>query len=139
MSDDPEKPIEQVVAEDGRYPIQAFAFLHEGLARAVHDVYGEIDTSGGSDSEHPTQHVSGQQLCEGIRAEAIDRWGLLARTVLERWNIRATIDFGEMVYLLINSGHMRKTESDSIEDFRDVFGFDTAFNGEGVFESDDQA
>ena len=52
---------------------------------------------------------------------------MLARTVLARWNIRATADFGEMVYLLIANGAMSKTDEDSLEDFRDVYDFDEAF------------
>ncbi len=137
MTDEPEKPIEQIVTEDGRYPLEAFGFLHDGLARAVRDVHGE-DPPPGDESGETTRHVSGQHLCEGLRAEATDRWGMLARTVLERWNIRATIDFGEMVYLLIEANHMKKTESDSIEDFRDVYDFESGFGAEGVFEGDCQ-
>ena len=52
---------------------------------------------------------------------------MLARAVLARWNIRNTIDFGQMVYLLVDNGFMRKTDEDSIEDFRDVYDFADAF------------
>lgn len=122
MSQKPEKSFEEVIRRDGRYPMEAYAFLHEGLSRAVKDVYGE-------DSEKPgPRHVSGQQLCRSLRNEAVDRWGLLARTVLSRWNIKATLDFGNMVYLLVTNGLMQKTDEDSLEDFRDVFEFEKAFN-----------
>jgi uncharacterized repeat protein (TIGR04138 family) len=33
-----------------------------------------------------------------------------------------------MVYLLVDNDLMRKTEEDSVEDFRDVYAFDQAFN-----------
>ena len=39
-----------------------------------------------------------------------------------------------MVYLLIRHGFMRKTEEDSIEDFRDVYDFRDAFDGVDHFE-----
>lgn len=116
-----EKSFEQVVREDGRYPLDAYAFLQQGLKRAVNKVHGE------SAQEAGPHHVSGQDLCNALREEAIERWGLLARTVLGRWNVRATIDFGNMVYLLVNNHLMEKTEQDSVEHFRDVYDFETAF------------
>ena len=140
MTDEPAKSLADVVREDGRYPLEAFAFLYDGLARAVREVYGAAEAEEpppeGEPPEPPTKHVTGQQLCDGLRAEAIDRWGLMARTVLGRWNVRATIDFGHMVYLLIENQLMQKTDSDSIEDFRDVYDFGSAFGAEGVFEGD---
>ena len=51
----------------------------------------------------------------------------LARTVLARWNIRRTYDFGRIVFAMVDNGLMQKTEEDSIEDFRDVFDFKHAF------------
>jgi len=128
MSEEPTKSIEEIIREDGRYPPEAYAFLDEALQKAVREVHGE----GVPPSER--RHVTGQQLCESLRQMALRRWGALAKTVLARWNIHATIDFGNMVYLLIQHGVMRKTESDSIEDFRDVYDFDEAFRREENFE-----
>jgi len=138
MTDEPTQSLEDVVREDGRYPLEAFGFLHDGLARAVQEIYGEGDDEPppAEDEPPPTKHVTGQQLCDGLRVEAIERWGLMARTVLERWNVRATIDFGSMVYLLIENDLMQKTDADSIEDFRDVYDFGSAFGAEGIFEAD---
>ncbi len=121
MSDEPKKSLAEVVAEDGRYPLDAFAFLHEGLARAVRQIYGE------EAGEPGQQHVTGPQLCLALREEALERWGMLARAVLDRWNVHATSDFGNMVYLLVNNGLMHKTEQDSLEDFDGVFDFAEAF------------
>ena len=130
MSDRPEKRLYEVIQADGRYPPDAFAFLQVGLVRAVREVYGE-DTEADEDQPH---HVSGRQLCDALRDEGKDRWGMLARTVLNRWNIHETLDFGKMVYLLVENDLMQKTEKDSVEDFRDVFDFDEAFGAEEIFE-----
>lgn len=73
------------------------------------------------------RHISGQQLCHGIRREAQNLWGMLAPLVLSRWNIRSTRDIGELVFLLIDLGLMGRQESDRIEDFDDVFDFNAAF------------
>ena len=114
--------MEAIIRRDGRYPVEAYQFLGEALEHAVKSIHGEKGARSGRES-----HVSGQQLCLAIRDLAIQRWGLLARTVLSKWNLRATIDFGNMVYLMIEHEFMRKTETDSIEDFRDVYDFDQAF------------
>jgi len=117
----PEKALPEIIRADGRYPLDAFAFLYEGLARAAKEVHGEAEKAG------RPRHVTGQQLCHALREEAIERWGLLARTVLATWRIHATVDFGNMVYLLVENELMGKTEEDSLEDFRDVYDFDEAF------------
>jgi uncharacterized repeat protein (TIGR04138 family) len=129
MSPSAEKSMEEVIHSDGRYPPEAYAFLHEGLARAVKARYGK-DALG----ETTQHHVTGRELCLALRDFSLDRWGMLARVVLARWNIRASIDFGNMVYLLIKHNFMRKTEGDSIEDFRDVFDFQAAFGAGYRFE-----
>lgn len=128
MERDSEKQMEDVIRADGRYPLEAFAFLNEGLGRAVGEVHGEETASG------VQKHVTGKQLCESLARVAVERWGLLAKTVLAKWNIHATIDFGNMVYLLVENDFMRKTDEDSLEDFRDVFNFDTAFAPADGFE-----
>ncbi len=120
----PERSMEEVIRSDGRYPPEAFAFLHDGLSHAVKDIHGQE----GAPVEDAQRHVSGRQLCLALKDLAIERWGLLAKTVLGKWNIHASIDFGNMVYLLIENNFMRKTDDDSIEDFRDVFDFDEAFD-----------
>ena len=74
-----------------------------------------------------SRHITGQELSEGLRDFALMQWGMLARTVLGRWNIHRTEDFGRIVFLLIENGWLSKTEQDSEADFRHVFDFDSAF------------
>lgn len=118
----PAKTIEQVVQELDRYPIEAFQFIQEGLNFSVQRFHGkQADTP---------KHVSGQQLCEGLREFALMRWGRLSRTVLRRWGINATYDFGRIVFALIANGMLQKTDEDEIDDFRDVYDFRRAFESE---------
>lgn len=119
----PRKSMERVIREDGRYPADAYALLHEGLLQASREVHG----ADGEDDPTARRHVTGAQMCEALRGLSLQRWGLLARTVLAHWNIRSTLDFGNMVYLLVRHGFMRTTAGDSIEDFRDVYDFSSAF------------
>lgn len=113
---------ERAVRQDGRYAPEAFEFLHRGLELATRLKYGDEPEGG-------PRHVSGQDLCEALRVLAVQMWGPLAGEVLRRWNIRRTRDFGEMVYLMIELGHMGRQDSDDITDFDDVYKFATAFAG----------
>lgn len=73
------------------------------------------------------RHISGRELAEGVRDLAIERFGPMARTVLEHWGVRATADVGELVFALVDCGILIKQDEDLPEDFRDVFDFDEAF------------
>lgn len=85
-----------------------------------------VDSAGGC--EKLDRHITGTQLCWGLREFAAQRWGLMARTVLESWNIRTTDDFGRIVFGFIDMDLMRKKPDDCLEDFHDVYKFDEAFN-----------
>jgi len=74
------------------------------------------------------RHVSGRQLCWGLRDYALRRWGLLARTVLESWNVRVTKDFGRIVFGFIDFNLMQKKPNDRLEDFEEVYSFVEAFD-----------
>ncbi|MBL1216562.1 MAG: hypothetical protein D8M59_03615 [Planctomycetes bacterium] len=112
------------------YPKQAFAFVQEGLAFTTRHVHGDP-----SKSEHEDRHVSGQQLCEGLRDYAIKRYGLMARSVLNHWRIERTDDFGRIVFALIDIGAMSRTDRDCLDDFYSVYSFEDAFSNQRVIES----
>lgn len=106
-----------------QFPQQAYDFIRGGLAHTVRLVHGE----GAGDREDESRHVTGQQLCLGLRDFAIKQYGLLARTVLRSWGINRTEDFGRIVYEMIQKQNMRKSEEDAPEHFQGVFDFDEAF------------
>lgn len=110
----------------GGFSPAAFDFVREGLQHTVERVHGEMDLSD-FDPDDETRHVAGADLCLGLRDLAIRRYGMLAKTVLGRWNIRETADFGRIVFAMIDAGLLRKTEDDSFDDFVGVFDFDEAF------------
>lgn len=106
--------IEKLSAAHKDYKTEAYHFVLAALSHTV------------SKFDQP-QHVSGQQLSWGIRNYAFDQFGPLAKTVLEYWGLHETLDFGKIVYRMIELKLMSKTETDSIEDFRNVFCFDEEF------------
>jgi uncharacterized repeat protein (TIGR04138 family) len=120
MKNQPEKSVEQIIREDDRYPFEAVQFVREGLNHTIELFHPEKQSG-------QRQHVGGKELCKGIRNLAINRWGLMARPVLKSWNITQTRDFGEIVFLLVNSGWMQKEDQDTIKDFENVFDFEEVF------------
>ncbi len=103
-----------IARKDGRYSPDAYLFVFEGLEFTIR----RLGRQG---------HVTGRELSEGIRDHAIEQFGGLARMVLDRWGVRKTEDFGEIVFRLVVEGMMGKTDTDSIDDFRDVYDFAAAF------------
>lgn len=73
------------------------------------------------------RHISGRELAEGCRDLALERWGLMARSVLEYWGINNTRDLGEIVFALVDLGVLVKQDDDSIENFEDVYDFAEVF------------
>jgi uncharacterized repeat protein (TIGR04138 family) len=100
--------------KDPRYPFEAYQFLYEALDHTIQRIGAR-------------RHVSGQELLEGIRDMAVQRFGPLAKMVFDRWNIHRTDDFGELVFNLVDAGLMSKQPTDSREDFHNGFDFDEAF------------
>jgi uncharacterized repeat protein (TIGR04138 family) len=110
------KKLEEIAKEDGRFSTGALKFVYEGLGYTAKKAATEPN------------HVTGQALCEGLKKLAIEKWGRLAMLVLNRWNIKTTRDFGEIVYLMIKHGWLSVQPTDSIDDFNDVYDFKTAFS-----------
>ncbi len=164
MPRNPHKPIEQIVRELNKYPLDAFVFVQECIGEAAEITHGSmsedevavarwmahhevdypelqyrylqqnlppdilraLEQVGGP--ERMNRHVTGQQLCWAIRDTALKRWGLMARSVLARWNIHSTEDVGTIIFALVENGWLQKQPSDTIEDFENIFNFHHAFD-----------
>ncbi|QOJ18248.1 MAG: hypothetical protein HRU76_11920 [Phycisphaeraceae bacterium] len=114
---------EEILRSAGPYPMEAVNFVREGLNFTVHLIHGDPKTMPDAD-----RHVTGQQLCIGLREFAIAQYGMMAPAVLGHWHIHRTDDFGRIVFAMIDAGVMSKTPSDTIDDFRGVYDFDEAFS-----------
>ena len=112
--------LHKLALEDGRYSPEAFRFLLEGLESVVQDL--------GRESEEGTsRHVSGRELLAGLKHNASRQFGPLAGVVWRSWGVRQSIDWGHMVFLLVDKNLLRRQDEDSIEDFREDFDFDRTF------------
>ncbi len=120
-------PIIELLQQDQRYRIEAYQFVRDALQYAQEIL--KMPPQSGEESEGVTEHhLTGQQLCEAIRLYAIEQYGYMAKIVLNRWGVKSTGDFGEIVYNLIRIKQMRKSGSDRREDFDDVYPFEDAFH-----------
>ena len=86
-----------------------------------------IQLAGKEKAEGGERHVTGQQLLAGMRQHAIQNFGPLAAPVWRSWGVTETIDWGHIVFLLVNNGMLNRQDTDTIEDFRDGFDFDQVF------------
>jgi uncharacterized repeat protein (TIGR04138 family) len=122
------KSLQEVIDAVGVYPEEAYLFVQAGLNHTVEKVHASTDPEA-------SHHVGGKELCEGLRELALKQWGLLARIVLERWNITSTMDFGRIVFAMVEHDLLQKTDEDTIDDFRQVYDFRTAFESNYQIET----
>ena len=106
--------LEKIAEEDTRYNFEAYTFLMSALNYTVNKL------------DKP-RHVTGQELLEGIREYGLEQFGPMTRTVFEHWGIKATEDFGRIVFNLVDVGLLGKTEQDSINDFKNIYDFKEVF------------
>lgn len=117
MTDD---PLRQVWKRDGRYAFEAYQFLFESLDQAVKVAGLDQDTS-------KPRHVSGQELLEGMRIVALRLFGPLAAQVWRTWGVKSTLDWGRIVFSLVEAELLNRQETDSIDDFAGGYDLDEAF------------
>lgn len=73
------------------------------------------------------RHVDGRELAAAVRDLALEKFGVMARMVLEHWGVRATADVGDIVFTMVDMGLLMSQPTDSRLDFVDVYEFDQAF------------
>ena len=74
------------------------------------------------------RHITAAELASSCRELALERFGLMSRVVLERWGIRGTSDFGEIVFTLVDLGFLVAQPTDTREEFADLYDFESAFD-----------
>jgi uncharacterized repeat protein (TIGR04138 family) len=114
-----EEALELIRAKDSRYHTDAYLFVREALDYTQKKV--------GKDNRGRIRHVTGQELLEGVREYALERFGPMAMMVLEEWGLHHCRDFGEIVFNMVEIGVLAKTEKDSRADFQAGYDFYDAF------------
>jgi uncharacterized repeat protein (TIGR04138 family) len=115
-----EDGLDQIIARDKRYHRDAYLFLREALDFTQQSILKQ--------NRGKMRHVTGQELLGGIRDYALSQFGPMVVTVFEEWGIRHCLDFGEIVFNMVEIGLLAKTDRDSRADFENGYTFDDAFN-----------
>ena len=114
-----DETVEGILVRDPRYTREAYNFVREALdftqKLIVKENRGQI------------RHVSGQELLDGIRQFALQQFGPMAVTVLEEWGVRNCRDFGDIVFNMVETSLLAKTDRDTRDDFQNGYDFTDAF------------
>lgn len=86
-----------------------------------------VKLAGREEAQGVERHVTGQEVLAGIREHALTLFGPLAAQVWRSWGVRDTLDWGRIVFLLVETGLLNRQETDTIEDFHSGFDFEQAF------------
>lgn len=109
-----EQELMKIIENDSRYSIDAYIFVRYALDYTMRT----LGIKG---------HVTGQELLEGIRQFALEKFGPMARFMLHEWGITKCRDFGNIVFNMVENRLLGKTEEDSIHDFDGGYDFYDAF------------
>jgi len=107
--------MDRIRLRESRYDEQAYLFVLSALEYSQSRLESR-------------RHITAAELCGSCRELALDRFGLMSRVVLERWGIRATSDFGEIVFTLVDLGFLVAQPTDTREEFADLYDFESAFD-----------
>ena len=113
-----DEAIDQVLTRDPRFDRAAYHFLRDARDYTLKVRKKACGAQG---------HITGPQLLEGIRQHALKSYGPMVPTVMEYWGVNRTEDFGSMVFSLVEEGIFGKTDTDSVDDFKNVYSFHDAF------------
>ena len=103
-------PLRKILKKDRRYARESYHFVRRALDRAF-------------ELAEERRHGSGQELLRAIKDLGRREFGLLAPTVFRAWGANSTLDFGHIVFNLVEAELMSRQPEDSLEDFREGFDF----------------
>lgn len=113
-----EQSVVSILKRDKRFDPHAYFFLKDALDFTLKRI---AESNGGQ-----ARHVSGPELLAGFRDCALEQFGPMASTLMKEWSIRKCQDVGDMVFHLIEEQVFGKQDSDTREDFSEVFDFEAS-------------
>lgn len=109
------RAVREISARKGVFRPEAYLFVMECLEIAMAQM--EVQS-----------HISGDDLLAWIRKLGEERYGVMTADVFRGWGVRGTVDFGRVVFHLVEEGLLRKRDDDTLSDFIDKFDFEDAFS-----------
>ena len=114
MDDEFYSIISTICSQDSRYYPEAYGFVMEALSFSQKKF-------------KKSKHVSGEELLIGIKALLLKKFGPMTLPVLKHWGIKATDDFGNIVYNLVENKVLAKDTRDHYDSFKNAYDFDEVF------------
>ena len=127
-----DESLDAILRKDPRFHREAYHFVSEALNH-TQKLFNKATKAqsrpkaGGDLPVEKVRHVTGQQLLDGVRLFALELFGPMTITVLEEWGVRRCEDFGEIVFNMVESSLLHKTEEDTREAFQGGYDFTEAF------------
>ncbi len=106
--------VDDICEHDMRYQQGAYAFVMESLSYT-------------QKKYKASKHVSGEEILEGIKELLMKKFGPMTMPVLKNWGIKSTVDFGNIIFNLVDNEILSKTKEDDIQTFHDGYDFDDVF------------
>ncbi len=107
--------LEEKIYKEKKYKIDAYLFVHE----AIGHLYKKLGEK---------KHVTAQELLKSISDLGRKKYAPLTRIVFEYWGVKTCMDFGRIVYDMIDFKLLSKTDEDSLADFNNGYDFKTEFD-----------
>lgn len=106
--------ISNICTQDPRYYPEAYEFVMEALS------FSQVKFK-------KSKHISGEELLTGIKALLLKKFGPMTMTVLKHWGVKATDDFGNIVFNLVENKVLAKDTQDHYDSFKNAYDFDEVF------------
>ena len=119
-----EEGLDRILKTEKRYHREAYSFIRDSLDFTQKILGRESKSQRGKTEE---KHVSPEELLCGARDYALQAYGPMALMLFEEWGIRSCRDFGEIVFIMVENGLLRKTDKDSRADFENGYDFEQTF------------
>jgi len=114
-----EEAIADILQKETRFAPGAYFLVREALDFTVDRLAKE--------NKGEKRHVSGSELVTGFRDYTLQEYGPMSATVLKDWGLTKCRHIGEIVFLFIEQGVFGKQDSDTLDDFGEIYDFQKAF------------
>ena len=114
-----EHAVSAIVAKESRFQPGAYFLIREVLDFTVDRLTKETGDE--------QRHVSGRELLIGFRDYILKEYGPMGATLLKDWGVTKCRHVGEIVFLFIEHGVFGKQDSDTLDDFNEIYEFEEAF------------
>jgi len=115
-----EHAVASILEKEKRFQPGAYFLVREALDFTVDRLSRETNGE--------KRHVSGKELLQGFRDYVLQEYGPMSATLLRDWKIQKCRHVGEIVFLFIENGIFGKQDSDSLDDFDEIYSFEEAFS-----------